>query len=269
MVFSPFSVFGAIGRHWTLVRQFAVRDIASRFRGSILGILWFVLNPLILLAVYTFVFRQVLAVRWGEGVAHDGHFAVILFAGLAVFGLFSEVLVRTPGLLLENPAFIKKVVFPLEAIPIATVLSACLGLLVSLVILAIFHLFLIGPPPWTSLLVVPVVAPLVLFLFGLAWFLSSIGVFLRDIRQFVAGVSTLLMFLCPIFYPLSAVPESMRGLILLNPMTFIVEQTRAVMIWGVQPDWGALLLYTLVAWLFAWLGLMWFRRTQRGFADVV
>jgi lipopolysaccharide transport system permease protein len=266
---SPAAVITAVSRHWPLILQLAEREIQGRFRGSWLGLLWLVLNPVIILSVYTFVFRQVLSVKWGAAVGSNSEFALILFSGLIIFTLFSDCIVRAPGLLLENPSFVKKVVFPLEALPVTVVGTALFNFAVSLLILAAFHWLIVGPMPWTALLIIPVLLPLLLLLLGLTWLLAALGVYLRDLKQFITGFVTLLMFLSPIFYPLSAVPVAMQPLILFNPLTFIIEQARLVLLVGQPPDWLGLGLYLLAGWLTAWLGLLWFRRTQRGFADVI
>lgn len=265
---SPFDVFTAIMGRRELVKQLAARDIAAKFRGSVLGVAWVVINPLIMLAVYSFVFRQVLAVRWGEGTTGTD-FVLMLFTGLILFGFLSECLTRAPGVMLENTAFIKKVVFPLEVLPAVAVASAGVTFFVGLATLLVFRLALTGTIGWTTLFILPVFAPLALFGLGVSWLLASLGVFLRDLKQFMGGFALMLMFLSPIFFPLDAIPPDFQPIYLANPLTTLIEQARNVLIRDVPPDWSALSALTLGAWLFSWLALLWFRRTQRGFADVV
>lgn len=265
---SPFDVFTAIMGRRELVKQLAARDIAAKFRGSVLGVAWVVINPLIMLAVYSFVFRQVLAVRWGEGTTGTD-FVLMLFTGLILFGFLSECLTRAPGVMLENTAFIKKVVFPLEVLPAVAVASAGVTFVVGLATLLVFRLALTGTIGWTTLFILPVFAPLALFGLGVSWLLASLGVFLRDLKQFMGGFALMLMFMSPIFFPLDAIPPDFQPIYLANPLTTLIEQARNVLIRDLPPDWSVLSALTLGAWLFSWLALLWFRRTQRGFADVV
>lgn len=234
-----------------------------------LGGVWTVLNPLLMLAVYTFVFTTVFRARWGMEGETNGAFALLLFSGLIQFAIFSECVSRAPTLLLENVSYIKKVVFPLEILPLVGLVGALFNAAISLAILVLFHLAVLGPMPATALLFPLVLLPLCLLTLGLSWFLSSTGLFLRDIRQVVTVGVTVLMFLSPIFYPLTALPENFRFFLGFNPLTPILEQSKALLFWGRLPsltEWGLL---TLAAWVWAWLGYAWFMKTRRGFADVV
>ena len=244
------------------------REIVGRYRGSFLGLLWSFFNPVLMLAVYTFVFSIVFQARWGQGSNDKYEFALVLFAGLIVFNLFSECISRSTGLILGNVNYVKKVIFPLEILPWVTLGSALFHAGISLGVLVIFQL-LVASVPWTILLLPVVILPLLLLIMGVSWWLASIGVFIRDVGQFVGMLLTVLMFMSPIFYPVSALPESVRGWLFLNPLTFIIEQARDVVIWGKLPDWGGLALYTLVAIMAAWAGLFWFQKTRKGFADVL
>ena len=155
-----------------------------------------------------------------------------------------------------------------EILPWVTLGSALFHAGISLGVLVIFQL-LVASVPWTILLLPVVILPLLLLIMGVSWWLASIGVFIRDVGQFVGMLLTVLMFMSPIFYPVSALPESVRGWLFLNPLTFIIEQARDVAIWGKLPDWGGLALYTLFAMMAAWAGLFWFQKTRKGFADVL
>lgn len=266
----PFASFRTLWHHRRLIARLAKRELVARYRGSLLGILWAVINPLLMLAVYTFVFTTVFQARWGAGdQGGSPQFALLLFSGLVLFGILSECINRAPGLLLENVSYIKKVVFPLEILPAVVLAVALANAGIGLVILVVFHLAVLGLPPATALLLPLVMLPLCLTTLGLSWFLASVGVFLRDIRQLVGVAVTVLMFLSPIFYPLSAVPEAFRGFILLNPLTVILEQSKDLLFWGRIPpiaEWGIAM---LGSWAIAWLGYAWFMKTRRGFADVV
>lgn len=256
-------------RHRALVRRLIHREIESRYRGSLLGILWALLTPLLTLAVFTFVFSVVFQARWGTSTGGKGEFALIMFAGLIVFTAFSEALVRSPGLILENSSYVKKVVFPLEVLPWVMVLSSLFQVAISLVILAVFYLAVFGLPPLTILLIPLVWVPLILFSLGVGLLLSALGVYLRDLRSVMPVVSQLLMFLTPLFYPAEALPETYRKLLHINPLTGIVENTRTVLFAGTAPDWTMLGIQTLAGLVFALLGLRLFRYLRTGFADIV
>jgi lipopolysaccharide transport system permease protein len=254
--------------------QLVRRDIAGRYRGSALGILWSLLTPLFMLAVFTFVFGTVFKARWQPGGA-DGaepsmaEFAIVLFAGLIVFQLFAEVINRAPALICTNVNYVKKVVFPLEILPVVALGSAVFHAAVSLVVLFVFMLVAMGYMPWTALLFPLVLAPFLLLILGLAWFLASLGTYVRDIGQLLGPLVTALMFLSPIFFPRSALPEWIRPWAVLNPVALPVEQAREVLIWGRMPDWTGLALYSIVALVVAGLGYAWFQKTRKGFADVL
>ena len=247
------------------------REVVGRYKGSALGLAWSFFNPVFMLVVYTFVFSEVFKSRWGAAGGDDSktQFAVILFVGLIVLNLFSEVLNRAPGLILANVNYVKKVVFPVEILPVVVMGAALFHGLISLgVLLAAFALFN-GYLNWTALLLPVVLLPLVILTTGLAWILASVGVFLRDVGQTISIITTVLMFLSPVFYPVTAVPERFRAFIMANPLTFIIEQAREVLIWGHAPNWMGLASYTMAATFIAWAGYAWFQKTRKGFADVL
>lgn len=261
-------IFSSFWRYRDLIWVMTKREVIGRYRGSFLGLCWSFFNPLLLLAVYTFVFSVVFEVRWGVTVTGRGQFAVILFSGLIVHGLLSESLTRAPGLILGNVNFVKKVVFPLEILAWVSMGTTLFHWAMSLLVLLLFILFS-GTLSWTLMLIPAVMLPLVFLAMGLSWILASLGVYLRDVGQAMGLITTILLFLSPIFYPLSAIPETFRLLVYLNPLTFVVEQARAVLVWGKLPDWTGLAIYLTVSLLVAWLGFWWFQKTRKGFADVV
>lgn len=250
------------------------REITGRYRGSTLGLIWSLLTPLFMLAVYTFVFGYVLKARWTipggtEGKHSTAEFAVILFAGLVVFQLFAEVVGGASGLVLQRANYVKKVVFPLQILPVVSTGAALFHTGVSTVVLFVFVLFGFGQIPGTALLAPAVIAPLGVMVLGLAWFLAAVGVYFRDIGNIVPPLLTALMFLSPIFFPRTALPEWLQPYLSINPLAIPVEAFRAVTVFGEQPDWTALAVYLLVAVAIAWLGFQFFQKTRKGFADVL
>ncbi len=269
---SPYNLFAPLTCAWqyrSLIARLAKREIDARYRGSVLGVIWAFVVPMLMLGVYTFVFSMVFRIRWEVPMEEKGSFALILFSGLIIFNLFSECVTRAPGLMLENVSYIKKVVFPLEIMPWVSMVVALFNAAVSLLILVVFYLVVHGLPPATFLLLPIVIFPLVFWILGLGWFLSSAGVYLRDVQPFVGLLTTMMMFLSPIFYPLSAIPEAYRGFIQLNPLTLVLNDSKSVMFWGQMPQWLDWLLYVMLSWVVGWLGFVWFQKTRKGFADVV
>jgi lipopolysaccharide transport system permease protein len=223
-----------------------------------------------MLAVYTFFFSVVFKARWGDGGEESNTgFAVVMFVGMIVHGLFAEALNRAPGMILTNVNYVKKVIFPLEILPVIAMCASLFHAAISLVVLLTAYAMFKGFIHWTAIFIPFVLLPLVLLSLGLAWMLASLGVFLRDVGQTIGLVTTVMLFLAPVFYPLSAVPESFRPLLLLNPLTFIIEQGRNVLVWGFRPDWEGLGFYTLDATGVDWAGYAWFQKTRKGFADVL
>ena len=261
----------SLWKNHQLISQMTKREVIGRYKGSTMGLAWSFFNPVFMLVVYTFVFSEIFKSRWGGNGGDESktQFAVLLFVGMIVFTLFSEVLNRAPVLILSNINYVKKVVFPLEILPVISMGAALFHSLISVgVLLAAFVLFN-GYLHWTVILVPLVFLPLVFLALGLSWILASLGVFLRDVGQTIGIVTSVLMFLSPVFYPISAVPERFRPFIMANPLTFIIEQAREVLVWGHTPDWAGLGAYTLAATVIAWGGFAWFQNTRKGFADVL
>lgn len=258
--------------HRDLIAQMTRKEIITRYRGSLMGVLWSLITPLLMLAVFTLVFGYALNSRWsGAGLAAESksEFAFVLFSGLIVFWMFSDCISRAPRLLLENPDYIRRRVFPVEVLPIIVLASAGFHFGVSFAVLLIAHTLLLGPPPVTVLWVPVVIAPFALLTLGLCWLLASLGVFIRDIGHGVGIVVNAAIFLSPIFYPLTIFPEAVRPFLYLNPVTLAVTELRELLFAGGTPDWPALVVYLGVSWATAWLGLTWFMKSRSAFSDVV
>lgn len=266
---SPKEAVLSFWRNRRLIRVLVEREVLGRYRGSFLGILWSLFNPLLMLTVYTFVFSVIFKARWNSESTSKTAFALILFAGLMVFNVFSECINRAPSIILGNANYVKKVVFPLEILPWVTLGSSLFHMFVSLAVWLLAYLVFFGVPHLTVLYFPLVVLPLVLLILGLTWLLASLGVYLRDVSQVIGVSTTLLMFLSPIFYPAAAWPERVRPLLSLNPLTPAIEQVREILYFGRSPDFELLLIDFVVGLAVAWLGFAWFQKTRRGFADVI
>jgi lipopolysaccharide transport system permease protein len=246
------------------------REVVGRYRGSVLGIAWSFFNPLLMLAIYTFVFSVVFKSRWGVNPDETKtQFAVVLFVGMIVHGLFAEVINRAPGLIISNVNFVKKVVFPLDIFPSVAIGAALFHSFISLGVLLIAFVLFNGYLNWTAIFIPFVLLPLIVLTLGFAWMLASLGVFLRDLGQTTGIITMVMLFFSPIFYPVTALPIEFRPWIMANPLTFIIEQAREVLIWGHLPNWMGLGIYTLAATAVAWVGYAWFQKTRKGFADVL
>ncbi|WP_114193601.1 ABC transporter permease [Edaphovirga cremea] len=270
----PYSLVSLFGSSWSnrhLIYQMIKREVIGRYRGSFMGILWSFINPIFMLAVYTLVFSVVFKARWAGAAENESktQFAVILFVGLIVHGLFAEVLNRSPSLIISNVNYVKKVIFPLETLPLVAMGGVLFHSFISLVVLISAFFIFNGYVHWTLLFLPLVITPLIFLTLGLSWFLASLGVYVRDVGQTITILMTVMMFLSPVFYPITSLPEALRPVIMMNPLTFIIEQARAVLIWGKLPDFMGLGVYAVISLLVMWLGYAWFQKTRRGFADVL
>jgi len=255
-----------------LLWQLSQREVQGRYRGSMLGWGWSLATPLLMLAVYTFVFAKIFQARWPETVDRGPlAFSINLFAGLIVFGIFAETANRAPNLVLDNSNLVTKVVFPLEILPGVVVGAALFHGCTSLGILILFQLISGGitAVPITILWIPIVWIPLVTGCLGLGWMLSALGVYLRDLGQITGVTVNLLMFMSAVFYPVSALPEQWRPLLQLNPLMTIIQQTRRVAIDGHPPSVTYLIIGSFLGYLACSVSLRGFRKASRGFADVL
>ncbi len=260
----------SIRRNRTLLKQLVKRNIASRYRGSMLGLLWSFVQPLMMLCVYTFVFSVVFKARWGvEAGGGKGSFAIIMFCGMALFSIFSESVNGNCSIIVGNPNFVKKVIFPLEILPVSQAMASFMLGTVWFVLLFLGTIFIYGNISFTMLLLPLVLIPLFLFTLGVSYFVASCGVYIRDTAYVVGVVLQILFFMTPIFYPLDAVPERFRWPLRLNPLTVLIEEARKVFLYGTLPDWKFLGAAFAVSVIVLHLGFVWFNKTKKGFADVL
>lgn len=267
---SLIAMFESLWRNRQLIWQMTRREIQSRYRGSIIGLAWSFINPILLLLVYTFVFSVIFKSRWGVGEQESKvDFALALFVGLIVFGIFAECVNRAPMLIVYNVNYVKKVVFPLEILPWIPLGSVLFNSSISLVVLLLLQLIVNRILPWTIIFFPLILLPLIFASMGIAWFLAALGVYVRDVGQITGIFTTILMFLSAVFYPVEALPEEYRGWLLLNPLILIIEESRKALIFGISPDWLSLGIALLASFVICAVGFWWFQKTRKGFADVI
>ncbi|HEY0563585.1 MAG TPA: ABC transporter permease [Methylophilus sp.] len=256
-------------RHRELLSELIKRDFIGRYKGSVLGVGWSLFNPLLMLAVYTLVFSVAFKARWNTPDDGKLSFAIVLFSGMIIHAFFAECINRAPTLILSNPSYVKKVVFPLEILPIVTLCSALLHFVVSFAVLLGFCI-IAGASVYIDTLMLPIILlPLILMALGFSWLLASLGVYLRDLAQAVTMLSTVLIFLAPVFYPITALPVAYQGYIKWNPITLPVNQFREIMLFGTTPNWIDWLVAFVISLLIYCFGYWWFQHTRKGFADVI
>lgn len=264
------AMFASIWRNRSLVWQLTQREVTGRYKGSWLGLAWSFVNPILMLMIYTFFFSVVFKARWNmPGYESQSGFALMLFVGLILYTVFAECVNRAPGLILGNVNYVKRVVFPLEILPCVAMGSALFHACISVLVLLLAQLVMTHQVWWTVIFLPLLMLPLVLGVLGLSWILASMGVFMRDVSQVTVFAVTVMQFLSPIFYPMTAMPERFRPWLMLNPLTFIIEQARRVVLVGGLPDFSKLATVIAAATIFAWMGFWWFQKTRKGFADVL
>lgn len=266
---SPSALVKSVFSNRSLIRALSTREVAARYRGSLLGFTWSIVQPVFMLAIYTFVFSEVFKGRWPGGTGSKAEFALVLFSGLLVFNMFSEVFNRAPQIILSNTNYVKRVVFPLEILSVVSVITALFNFVVSLAVWVVFYWLAIGTPHESTLLLPFVLIPFIMFLTGLSWFFAALGVYLRDISQITAIITTALMFLTPIFFPVQAIPERFRWLLNLNPLAPSVAQFRDILIWGGHINIMSYLISLGVATGTLFAGFAFFQKVRKGFADVL
>jgi lipopolysaccharide transport system permease protein len=251
-----------------LILSLARRDLLARYRGSVLGMLWAILTPIVMIAIFTFIFAGIFGARFGaRGSTWD--YALYLFCGLLPWTMFQETVQRSSTTIVEHTNLVKRVVFPLETLPVAQAFSALgnqlFGTVALLLATALIHRELHLTVLWLPVLLIPQLVGT----FGAAWLVASLGVFFRDIAQGITLVLMAWMYLTPIIYPESIVPERYRAFINANPFTSLVRSYRRIFLEGLPPDWSSLAYFTVVALVLFVFGYWWFAKTRRNFADVV
>jgi lipopolysaccharide transport system permease protein len=258
-------------RHRSLILTLSRRELNGRFQGTLLGRLWLVLAPLLMLCIYAFFFGEILQAKWSIGASGSGfaNFTLILFSGLMLHQFLSECLSRAPDLVLSNPNYVKKIIFPLEILALVTVKVTSLQLLISVLVLLGAFVVMTGQVYWQWIFLPLILIPFVVLTVGLVWLFSALGVFLRDLGQMVLYLSNILLFMSPVFYPMDRLPDGMQFIYYVNPLIVIIEQVRQVLFMGASPDWVILLGYSAIALVVACVGYYFFSRSKPAFADVM
>lgn len=266
----PCAVFVNFWKNKGLIFELTKRDVLGRYKGSLFGLAWSFFNPLIMLTVYTFVFSVVFQVKWSiDATDNKVNFAVIIFAGMMVHALFSECINKSPSLIINNANFVKKVIFPIDILVWVSMGSALFHFLISLIILLMVQLLFNNSFSSFVMLLPVIILPLIFISIGISWVLSSLGVYLRDINQITAVITMILMFVSPIFFPASAIPEKYQYILTINPLTIFIEGTRNVLLFERMPDWAGIIHAYLISIVVMSVGYWWFQKTRRGFADVL
>lgn len=253
---------------WIYVyRQWLLRELQLRFRSSAVGAGWLVLQPLVHILLFTLVFYQFFQIRWPVGDGSAGEYGLQVFIGLSLYTFVADVINRSPASIWSYPYLVTKVRFPLALLPAVVVGASGVQLILSLCIAGIFALW---REPHLQVLALPLaLLPLCLYALALSWLLGAVGVYLRDIGHLAPSVSSLLLFLTPIFYPASMVPKAMQWMVAFNPLAWTAEAARSLLMQGQMPHWGGWGIHMLVAAMLLIFSRWFFARVQPGFADVL
>jgi lipopolysaccharide transport system permease protein len=257
-------------RRFDLIVPLARRELAARYRGSALGLVWALLTPLVMIVIFTFIFAGIFGARFGAGRTSSAwDYALYLFCGLLPWTAFQDSVQQAANVIIAHANLVKRVVFPLEALPVAQTLAALATQMFGTLALLIAAIVIRGELHLTVLWLPLLLAPQLLATLGAAWFVASFGVFVRDTAQGITLVLTAWMYLTPIIYPETLVPERFRPFVNLNPFTPLVRNYRRIILEGAPPDWQGLAYFTLFAVLTFIFGYWWFAKTRKNFADVI
>ncbi|MCW0392673.1 MULTISPECIES: ABC transporter permease [Xanthomonas] len=262
-------ILSVFGKHRSLAFELTRREVLGKYRGATFGLLWSLISPFLMLLIYTLAFGFIMKSRWPGTTGSTSEFALILFAGLTVHGFFAECFTRSPQLIVGNTAYVKRVVFPLDVLVWSMAFSGLFHLAMNMIVLLVLQaVYGTGVSP-TAFLLPVVLVPLVVMTVGVCWLVSALGVYLRDIGQVTGVLATAMLFLSSAIIPLNSVPATYRWVFELNPLTFIIDQVREVVIWGHLPDWVGLGVYLVVSSVFAFVAHALFGKMRGGFADVL
>ena len=268
-LFLPWRIARNFFRHRHLIIQFTRREVEKRYRGTMLGLFWSFLTPLIMLGVYTLVFGFIFGGSFGHPGETKTQYALGLFCGLLLWEFIGGSIIGSPGLIIGNPNYVSKVIFPLEILPLCSLGASLFHMMVGFLPLLVFILIVEGGIPLTALELLPLMIPVILYCAGICCALSALGVFLRDISSLVPPAITILMFMSAIFFPLSAIPIDFRWIVGLNPAAILISMARNALVFGQSLDWSSLALQTGLSFMVAILGYALFLKCKPAFADVI
>ena len=266
-LFNIFSCLSIVLDNWDLFREIVARNIRQRYRGAILGNAWGVIHPLMMTAIYTFIFGVVFRVTWEPG-GHTFSFPVNILCGLLLFSVLTESVNSGSTLVSRHPNYVKKIIFPLEVLPVAHVVSAFYFALMWFPIVLAAALLVYGFH-WTMFFFPLLLIPLFFLCLGCCFFVASLGVYFRDTSMVAAIVMQIMLYVSAVIFPLSRLSPRWRTLIRLNPMTTLIDEMRKVFLLGRLPDWKYLCVMLAISIVVFQLGFFWFYRTKKGFADVI
>ncbi|MCV6622356.1 MAG: ABC transporter permease [Cellvibrionaceae bacterium] len=261
--------FSSLLTNRELIYSFSVREVESRYRGSWLGFLWGLVTPILLLLVYMFVFGVIFKARWPQVNGVDQNFAALLFCGIITYTMFSELLTKAPSVILENANYVKKVIFPLETLAWPALFNTLFHFALSGLVLLVFIIFWGNGLSWTILLLPLLLLVYVLQLLGIVWFVSALGVYMRDVNYVAGFIATALFFLSPVFFPKSAVPESFARIMEINPLSYYIESVRLLVVLDDVPQSSDTLQAVGLALVSFYFGYWFFNKVKRGFADLL
>lgn len=262
-------MISTLRKHSYLLKQLVKKDIKQRYQGSILGMLWSFIVPILMLVIYTFVFSEVFQAKWDIDTSDKYQFALVLFCGLSAFNMVSEVMNRATTLIVSNTNYVKKVIFPLEILPVVIMFSALFNCVISFSILIVAKIIIYKNISSTLYLIFFAMIPLIVLSVGLGLFISAVSVYLKDVGNVISVLVTVLMYMSPVFFSLSSVPENFRGICEVNPMTYIIENFRNVVLYGESLNWKYWGISCVVALAIYLFGKVVFMRAKEGFADVL
>jgi len=256
-------------QHRKLIVRLSKREITARYRGSLLGLVWIFINPLLMLLIYTLFLGTFLKARWVNASLDSLSLSLVLFVGLNCYNFFADALNKAPGLLYGNINYIKKVIFPLEILPWVVISASLFQTTIAFLILAVFHWLTLGALPITSFCIIPLMLPFIMLTLGGIYFISSLSVYIKDTGHVLTFIMSALLFLSPIFYRIDSISPNLHYFLQLNPLTFIIEEARRCLLDGKMIHWGSYIKFSFVGTGVSLLGYKWFQITKIGFADVL
>lgn len=256
-------------KNYYLLQQLIIKDFREKYKGSVLGVLWSIIIPLFMMVIYTFVFSEIFQPVWSAQPSSKFEYALIIFCGLSAFNMFSEVMTRSTGIISENVNYVKKVIFPLELLPMTVSIVAFVNCIISYVILLVGNFILTQTIYITSFEMIFLLIPLLLTCLGISYALAALSVYFKDIVNAISVVVMILMYASPIFYSLEAAPKLIQFIAFVNPLAYIIENARKVCIYGEHMNINNYLISLVVSGIILFVGYQIFDRLKVGFADVL